>query len=86
MRSPVNIHIGTLNPNPFVPPEEQIVFTEEQLAVQREQRVRDAAPELLAVLESALQTAEFEKHPYRPWHGEARALIARIGGLSGEQA
>jgi hypothetical protein len=33
--------------------------------------------ELLAALESALKTAEFENHPLRPWQNEARAAIAK---------
>lgn len=40
-----------------------------------------AAPELLQALESALKTAEFEKHPFRPWHEDARAAIAKARGL-----
>lgn len=29
-------------------------------------------------LKSALDTAEFEKHPFRPWHEEARNLLAKL--------
>lgn len=35
---------------------------------------------LLEALESALKTAEFEKHPLRPWHDKARAAIAAARG------
>lgn len=43
-------------------------------------RIIAAAPELLEALKSALKTAEFERHPYRPWHGEARAAIVKAKG------
>lgn len=46
-----NANIGTLNPNPFVPDEEQIVYTPEQLEAQKQERIRQAAPQLLAALE-----------------------------------
>ena len=36
-----------------------------------------AAPDLLEALQSALQTAKFEKHAARPWHHEARAAIKK---------
>ena len=39
-----------------------------------------AAPDMLAALESALKTAEFERAPLRPWHDEARAAIAKATG------
>lgn len=39
-----------------------------------------ASPELLAALRSALKTAEFERHPFRAWHQEARAAIAKATG------
>ena len=29
-------------------------------------------------MESAIQTAKFEKHPYRPWHAECASAIATI--------
>lgn len=35
---------------------------------------------LREALESALQTAEFEKHPYRTWQTEARHAIAKAKG------
>jgi hypothetical protein len=44
-------HIGTFNPNQFAPDHEQIVFTPEQLEAQKLDRIRDAAPQLLAALE-----------------------------------
>ena len=40
-------------------------------------RLIAAAPELLDALMSAMQTAEFEHHPERPWHHKARAAIAK---------
>jgi hypothetical protein len=39
-----------------------------------------AAPELLEALQSALKTAEFEGHPFRSWHHDARAAIAKALG------
>lgn len=39
-----------------------------------------SAPALLEALESALKTAEFEKHPFRSWHDKARAAIAAARG------
>lgn len=39
-----------------------------------------AAPALLEALEAALKTAEFENHPFRPWHDQARAAIAAAKG------
>ena len=41
-----------------------------------------AAPDLLEALEEALQTAEFEKHPERPWHSKARAARSKAKGQS----
>lgn len=43
-------------------------------------RLIAAAPDLLEALKIALQTAEFEKHPFRSWHNQARAAIAKVGG------
>ena len=40
----------------------------------------EAAPDLLSALESALSTAAFEKHPFRPWQNEARAALAKAKG------
>lgn len=31
-------------------------------------------------LNSALKIAEFENHPWRPWHDQARAAIAKATG------
>lgn len=45
-------------------------------------RLIAAAPDLLEALESALTAAEFEKHPARPWHSQARAAIAKARGQS----
>ncbi len=42
--------------------------------------LNSAAPALLEALESALKTAEFEKHPFRAWHDKARAAIAAARG------
>lgn len=39
------------------------------------ERQRDA---LLEALKSALMVAEFEKHPFRPWHDIARAAIKSV--------
>jgi hypothetical protein len=33
--------------------------------------------ELLEAIGDALKTAEFERHPYRPWHSKAREAIVR---------
>lgn len=41
-----------------------------------------ASHDLLEALEEALQTAEFEKHPERPWHSKARAAISKAKGQS----
>jgi len=35
---------------------------------------------LLTALELAVKTAEFEKHPFRPWIAEARAAISKAKG------
>ena len=43
-------------------------------------RILHAAPELLEALKDAIETAEFEKHPFRPWHKKAKDVIARIQG------
>ena len=43
-------------------------------------RACNAHYELIAALEAALKTAEFEKHPYRPWQERARHAIARTEG------
>ena len=43
-------------------------------------RLIAAAPELLEALKSALQTAEFERHPHRGWQDEAKAAIAKAEG------
>jgi hypothetical protein len=43
-------------------------------------RLIAAAPELLEALKDAIETAEFEKHPFRPWHKKAKDVIARIQG------
>lgn len=43
-------------------------------------RLIAAAPELLAALKSALQTAQFEGHPFRGWHKEASDAIAKATG------
>lgn len=40
-------------------------------------RLIASAPDLLEALQSALETAEFEKHPFRPWHEAARAAIRK---------
>jgi hypothetical protein len=45
-------------------------------------RLIAAAPELLEALKSALQTAEFERHPHRGWQDEARRAIAKAEGDS----
>ncbi len=37
----------------------------------------DIAKELAEALESALKTAEFEKHPFRPWHYDAKTALAK---------
>jgi len=39
-----------------------------------------AAPEMYEALKDAIETAEFEKHPFRPWHKKAKDVIARIEG------
>lgn len=36
--------------------------------------------ELVAALEAALKTAEFEKHPFRPWHQQAKDVLAKSKG------
>ena len=43
-------------------------------------RLISCAPELLEALKDAIETAEFEKHPFRPWHKKAKDVIARIEG------
>ncbi len=43
-----------------------------------------AAPLLLEALKSALQTAEFERHPHRGWQDEARSAIAKAEGRDNE--
>jgi hypothetical protein len=54
-------------------------FEDEELEANA--RLIAAAPELYEALESAMKTAEFEKHPFRPWHDRARAALAKaIGG------
>jgi hypothetical protein len=44
-------------------------------------RLIAVAPDLLEALERALKTAEFEAHPFRPWHADARSAIAKARGL-----
>jgi len=44
--------------------------------------VKDAKPDaatadVLEALSDALKYAEFERHPFRPWHDKARAAIAK---------
>lgn len=33
--------------------------------------------ELVEALQNGLKTADFERHPFRPWHAEARAAISK---------
>lgn len=35
---------------------------------------------IVECLGAALDTAEFEKHPFRPWHEQARNLLTQING------
>jgi len=35
---------------------------------------------LMDALGDALKTADFERHPARPWHNKARALLAKLEG------
>ena len=37
-------------------------------------------PAMIVVLKSALKTIVFEKHPFRQWHDEARAILKRSEG------
>lgn len=39
-----------------------------------------ARDELLEALQSALKTADFESHPFRAWHDQARAAINKAEG------
>jgi hypothetical protein len=67
------MEIGYLNPNPFASDEEQFVLTPEQ---QRAARLRNAGPEMLAALRSAVAIIE-------SMGGDAsrqRAAIAKVEG------
>lgn len=48
-----------------------------QKSISMLRRERD---DLVAALEAALQTAEFEKHPYRGWHLHARDALSKAKG------
>ena len=41
-----------------------------------------ASPDMYAALESALSVAEFENHPFRPWHDSAHAALSKARGES----
>lgn len=41
-------------------------------------KAANAYPQLVALLKTALTTADFEKHPHRPWHMKARELLATL--------
>lgn len=53
---------------------------ETEVEAEANARLIATAPELLEALKSALQTAEFERHPHRGWQDEAKAAIAKAEG------
>ena len=36
---------------------------------------RESGKQLICIISSAIKTSEFEKHPFRPWHKEARDAL-----------
>ena len=45
-------------------------------AVDELRRLHKLNAQMLDALQSAMQTADFENHSFRPWHAKARAAIA----------
>ena len=65
---------------------ERVKTERDELQAKLDKVCRDACnimnqrDELAAALRDAVQTAEFENHPWRPWHSMARAALAKLEG------